>query len=130
MSSSPLVWVITGTSFVPLRVLGSYISIAANASIHRTGLGRLLTVAALERGDKVIATARAQSMDLLDDLRSKGADTLELDVTDSAENLNAVAKAAVALYGRIDVVVNNAGYLLVGAIEENTLVPFPSQHRD
>jgi NAD(P)-dependent dehydrogenase (short-subunit alcohol dehydrogenase family) len=75
----------------------------------RTGLGRLLTLAALERGDKVIATARAKSLGALDDLKAKGADTLELDVTASIDTLKEVAKKAVEIHGRIDVLVNNAG---------------------
>ncbi|KAK7051619.1 hypothetical protein VNI00_004598 [Paramarasmius palmivorus] len=88
--------------------------------VHRTGLGRDLTLAALRRGDKVIATARARSISQLGDLKAKGADTLELDVTAPLEELQAIAKKAVAIHGRIDVVVNNAGYILVGAIEEST----------
>ncbi|KAL0057871.1 hypothetical protein AAF712_015478 [Marasmius tenuissimus] len=98
---SPLVWLITGTS---------------------TGLGRDLAIAALNRGDKVIATARARSISQIDDLRAKGAETIELDVTASLENLQDVAKKVVSFYGRVDVLVNNAGYILVGAIEESTYV--------
>ncbi|KAK7464239.1 hypothetical protein VKT23_006405 [Stygiomarasmius scandens] len=97
--SSQLVWLITGTS---------------------TGLGRQLALAALAKGDKVVATARARSLQSLDDLRVKGADTLELDVTAPLDTLKEVAKRAVEIHGRIDVVVNNAGYILVGAIEEST----------
>ncbi|TRM59859.1 hypothetical protein BD626DRAFT_461923 [Schizophyllum amplum] len=99
MSASPLVWVITGTS---------------------TGLGRELAKAALARGDKVIATARARSVSKLDDLKADGADVIELDVTAPLDTLKAAAEKAVAIHNRIDVVVNNAGYILVGAIEENT----------
>ncbi|KAF8647535.1 hypothetical protein AX16_006642 [Volvariella volvacea WC 439] len=98
-ASKQLVWVITGTS---------------------TGLGRELTLAALKRGDKVIATGRARSLDRLDELKAQGADVLELDVTSPLETLQETAKKAVAIHGRVDVVVNNAGYILVGAIEENT----------
>jgi len=87
-----------------------------------SGLGRDLALAALKRGDKVIATGRARSIQKLEDLKREGADTLELDVTSSLEILHEVAKKAVAIHGRIDVLVNNAGYILVGAIEENTYV--------
>ncbi|ESK85511.1 retinol dehydrogenase 8 [Moniliophthora roreri MCA 2997] len=99
MSSSQLVWLITGTS---------------------TGLGRDLTLAALRRGDKVIATARAKSISQLNDLKAMGADTLELDVTAPLGKLQEVAKKAVAIHGRVDVVVNNAGYLQAGPLEETT----------
>jgi len=77
--------------------------------IHRSGIGRELALAALKRGEIVIATGRSRSIDKLDDLRSNGADVLELDVTSPLETLHEVAKKAVALHGRIDVVVNNAG---------------------
>ena len=73
-----------------------------------TGIGRFLAEAALNRGDKVIATARARSLAKLDDLKARGADILELDVTD-IQNLTRIAKEAVAIHGRIDVLVNNAG---------------------
>ncbi|KAG6871522.1 hypothetical protein C0993_002890, partial [Termitomyces sp. T159_Od127] len=85
-----------------------------------SGLGRELVLAALQRGDKVIATARARSLNKLIDLEAEGADILELDVTDTLDNLREVARRAVEIYGRVDVLINNAGYLLVGAIEENT----------
>ncbi|KAI0293624.1 hypothetical protein B0F90DRAFT_1393384 [Multifurca ochricompacta] len=98
-SATSLVWLITGTS---------------------SGVGRDLTLAALQRGDKVIATARARSIGQLDQLREKGADVLELDVTSPIDKLHEIAKQAVAIHGRVDVLVNNAGYVLVGAIEENT----------
>ncbi|KAJ3570408.1 hypothetical protein NP233_g4424 [Leucocoprinus birnbaumii] len=97
--STPLVWLITGTS---------------------SGIGRLLAIAALNRGDKVIATARARSVSQLDDLKERGAETLELDVTASIPDLQTAAAKAIRIYGKIDVLVNNAGYILVGAIEENS----------
>ena len=74
-----------------------------------SGLGRELTLAALQRGDKVIATARARSVAKLSDLKQAGAEVLELDVTDPLESLSAVAKQAISIHGRIDVLVNNAG---------------------
>jgi len=94
-----LVWLITGTS---------------------SGFGKDLTLAALRRGDKVIATARARSAAKLSDLKEKGADVLELDVTDSLDKLREVAKKAVAIHGRVDVVVNNAGFIQNGFLEEAT----------
>ena len=76
----------------------------------------------LERGDKVISTARARSLSKLTELKEKGAATLELDVTAPLNELHEVAAKAVAIYGHIDVVVNNAGYLIAGVLEENTCV--------
>lgn len=68
-----------------------------------------MTLQALERGDKVIATARGRSFAKLADLKEKGADTLELDVTAPLDTLHEFAKQAIAIHGRIDVLVNNAG---------------------
>ncbi|TFY74705.1 hypothetical protein EWM64_g9307, partial [Hericium alpestre] len=97
--SGQLVWLITGTS---------------------SGLGRLLTLEALKRDDKVIATTRSRSIHKLDNLKQQGADVLELEVTAPLEDLHEVAKQAVAIYGRVDVLVNNAGYYCPGALEETT----------
>jgi len=95
--SRQLVWFITGTS---------------------TGFGRDLALASLQRGDKVIATARRLSA--VEGLKAAGASTLELDVTSPLERLKSIAKEAHSIYGRIDIVVNNAGYFELGALEENT----------
>lgn len=91
------VWFITGTS---------------------RGFGREWTIAALERGDKVAATAR--NIATLDDLVTKYGDALlpiTLDVTDRAADFAAV-KAAHEHFGRLDIVVNNAGYGQFGFVEE------------
>ncbi len=83
------------------------------------GFGRVWAEAALERGDKVAATAR--SLDSVSDLAERygeeNALPLALDVTDKAQIEQAVAQAH-EHFGRLDVVVNNAGYGLFGAIEE------------
>lgn len=82
------------------------------------GFGRIWAEAALERGDKVIATARnLSSLSDLTDLYGDAVLPLELDVTDVAGVRRAVA-AAHQHFGRLDIVLNNAGYALVGAIEE------------
>jgi NAD(P)-dependent dehydrogenase (short-subunit alcohol dehydrogenase family) len=82
------------------------------------GFGREWTIAALERGDTVAATARDTAT--LDDLVQRFGDTilpLRLDVTDREAVFSAV-KDAHDRYGRLDVVVNNAGYGQFGMIEE------------
>ncbi|MFI5508944.1 SDR family oxidoreductase [Mycobacterium sp. NPDC051804] len=93
------VWFITGTS---------------------RGFGREWAIAALERGDKVAATARNTST--LDDLAAEFGDALlpiQLDVTDRDADFAAV-KQAHDHFGRLDIVVNNAGYGHFGFIEELT----------
>ncbi|MGV0803456.1 SDR family NAD(P)-dependent oxidoreductase, partial [Mycolicibacterium elephantis] len=74
------------------------------------GFGREWTKAALERGDKVAATAR--DVATLDDLASTYGSALlplQLDVTDREADFAAV-KHAHDHFGRLDIVVNNAGY--------------------
>jgi NAD(P)-dependent dehydrogenase (short-subunit alcohol dehydrogenase family) len=82
------------------------------------GFGRIWAEAALERGDKVAATARDEST--LAPLTEKYGDsvlTLSLDVQDHDADFAAI-KAAHEKFGRLDIVVNNAGYGLFGAVEE------------
>ena len=82
------------------------------------GFGRVWANAALKRGDKVAATAR--KLESIADLEEKyGANvlTLELDVTRPDQVKTAVEQAH-AHFGRLDIVLNNAGYSLVGTIEE------------
>ncbi|WP_228061507.1 SDR family oxidoreductase [[Phormidium] sp. LEGE 05292] len=96
-TQQPRVWFITGCS---------------------TGFGRALTQAVLERGEIVIATARQP--DKLNDLIEQYRDrilSLSLDVTQSADIQMAVNQT-IATFGRIDVLVNNAGYGVFGAVEE------------
>lgn len=84
------------------------------------GFGRVWTEAALKRGDKVAATARQLAS--INDLNEKyGANvlTLELDVT-NADQVKAAVEQAHAHFGRLDIVFNNAGYSLVGTIEEGS----------
>jgi NAD(P)-dependent dehydrogenase (short-subunit alcohol dehydrogenase family) len=83
-----------------------------------SGFGRELALAALAAGDRVLATARRP--ETLDELVDQGAGRLRaaaLDVTDSAQ-VQAAVKTALDEFGRIDVVVNNAGHGSVGAVEE------------
>ncbi|SDL30552.1 NADP-dependent 3-hydroxy acid dehydrogenase YdfG [Catalinimonas alkaloidigena] len=91
------VWFITGTS---------------------RGFGRVWTEAVLKRGDKVAATAR--KLESIADFNEKYGDqvlTLPLDVT-QPEQVNAAVEQAYAHFGRLDIVLNNAGYSLVSTIEE------------
>jgi NAD(P)-dependent dehydrogenase (short-subunit alcohol dehydrogenase family) len=96
-SSSERVWFVTGTS---------------------RGFGRIWAEAALKRGDKVVATARnVASLGKLAEMYGDAILPLSLDVTDRDAVFAAVEQAQ-KRFGRIDVVVNNAGYGLFGAIEE------------
>ncbi|BAV04728.1 NADP-dependent 3-hydroxy acid dehydrogenase YdfG [Filimonas lacunae] len=82
------------------------------------GFGRIWAEAFLKRGDNVVATVR--NPDALTELAKEFASNLlvlKLDVTDKKASFEAV-KAAKAHFGRIDVLVNNAGFGHVGAIEE------------
>ncbi len=82
------------------------------------GFGRIWAEGALQRGDQVAATAR--NVASIAGLKEKYGDnvlTLELDVTNAHQVKSAVAQAH-AHFGRLDIVLNNAGYSLVGTIEE------------
>jgi NAD(P)-dependent dehydrogenase (short-subunit alcohol dehydrogenase family) len=91
------------------------------------GLGRAIADAVLGDGHRLIATARRRES--LDDLVATYGDrvlTLDLDVTDPAA-ARAVIDAGVERFGRIDVVVNNAGYADLAAVEDVTLEDFRAQ---
>jgi len=82
------------------------------------GFGRIWAEDALKRGDKVVATAR--SLADVAPLAAQFGDSvlpLALDVTNRGQVADVVAKAH-AHFGRLDIVMNNAGYALIGAIEE------------
>jgi NAD(P)-dependent dehydrogenase (short-subunit alcohol dehydrogenase family) len=83
-----------------------------------SGFGRAIVDAVLERGDSVVATARRPEAlsDLAGDER---AHVVELDVMNPGQREAAVADA-IDRFGRIDVLVNNAGRTQVGAVEETT----------
>ncbi|MBD2257983.1 oxidoreductase [Pseudanabaena sp. FACHB-2040] len=91
------VWLITGTS---------------------TGFGRVLAEQVLKKGDSLIATARnPQQIETLVADYSDRTLAVQLDVTHE-EQIKAAVEQAVATFGHIDVLVNNAGYGLIGALEE------------
>ena len=91
MSTAPRVWLITGAS---------------------RGLGRAFAEAALAAGDRVVAISRTPAP-----LDGDRALVLTADVTDRTAVFAAVEQA-VARFGRLDVVVNNAGAMWLGAVEE------------
>ena len=100
------VWLITGSS---------------------TGFGRELAEEALAQGYRVVATARKP--EVLADLVEKFPETacaVKMDVTKPDEVRAAIAEA-VKEFGRVDVLVNNAGYGLIGAVEEATEAQFRHQ---
>jgi NAD(P)-dependent dehydrogenase (short-subunit alcohol dehydrogenase family) len=94
MTNDARVWLITGSS---------------------SGFGRALADAALARGDRVVATARRPES--LGDLAGDRTLVLPLDVT-RQDQIEAAVRAVLERFGRIDVLVNNAGYGSVGAVEE------------
>lgn len=82
------------------------------------GFGRLWTEAALRRGDRVVATARnVATLAPLVEAHGDAVLALALDVNDRAAVQSAVAQAQ-ARFGRIDVVINNAGFGVAGMVEE------------
>jgi NAD(P)-dependent dehydrogenase (short-subunit alcohol dehydrogenase family) len=86
-----------------------------------SGFGREIVLAALAAGDRVMATARRP--ETLADLAQTGGDrisTAALDVTDP-ESIRAAVDATLAVFGRIDVLVNNAGVSVIGAVEETSV---------
>jgi NAD(P)-dependent dehydrogenase (short-subunit alcohol dehydrogenase family) len=97
--ASSTVWFVTGSS---------------------SGFGRALVEEAIRRGDHVVATARKP--EALAELAATAPDRVhlvELDVT-RPEQVRAAVAAAIARFGRIDVLVNNAGFSIIGAVEETS----------
>ncbi|AVT29972.1 MULTISPECIES: SDR family oxidoreductase [unclassified Plantactinospora] len=97
-TAAPRTWFITGAS---------------------RGLGRAFTVAALDRGDRVVAAARSIARDNFAQRHGDRLLALPLDVTDRAAVIAAVA-TAVEHFGQLDIVVNNAGTMSMGMLEEFT----------
>ncbi len=81
------------------------------------GIGAKIVAAALANGDAVVATARDASTLIARFGDQPGLLAATLDVTHEAQGA-AVAQAAIKRFGRIDVLVNNAGFGLLGAVEE------------
>jgi NAD(P)-dependent dehydrogenase (short-subunit alcohol dehydrogenase family) len=94
---APKVWLITGCS---------------------SGFGRALAEAVLQKGDFLLVTAREpEQLRPLVDRYPNTAKAVRLDITVSQE-IQAAVDAAIATFGRIDVLVNNAGHGLIAALEE------------
>jgi NAD(P)-dependent dehydrogenase (short-subunit alcohol dehydrogenase family) len=107
-STTPHTWLITGTS---------------------SGFGLAIARAALAAGDHVVATARQpRSLDALVSEAPDRVAAVRLDVTRPGEIASAVA-AALERFGRIDVLVNNAGYGTVGAVEELKMDELTTLHQ-
>lgn len=96
--SSP-VWFITGVS---------------------AGLGQALAKCVAAKQIHVVGTVRNQtrSTEAVSSLKKLGVHIIELDVTNSSSNLQTAVEEVKKVYGRIDVLVNNAGYSLLGAVED------------
>lgn len=97
MASSNLVWFITGAN---------------------SGFGLLLAQLALSNGHTVVATARSLSKFPQALQESPNADLIELQITASSSDITSAIDSAVSKHGRIDVLVNNAGFGHMGAVEE------------
>jgi len=95
--AAPRVWFVTGAS---------------------SGFGRAISEAVLEAGERLVATARdpERIRDVVERY-PKRARAVPLDVTDP-EGAKAAADAAVDAFGQVDVLINNAGYGILGAVEE------------
>ncbi|MGW3888343.1 SDR family NAD(P)-dependent oxidoreductase [Micromonospora chokoriensis] len=83
------------------------------------GLGRAFANAAFDRGDRVVAASRSIAQSDFDERHADRLLALPLDVTDRAAVVAAV-DTAVAHFGRLDIVVNNAGTMSMGMVEEFT----------
>ena len=91
------------------------------------GFGAEISKAVLATGDKVIASARkVEGLDHLSD--SENLFKVALDVTNEEQVIKAV-NSAVKKFGRIDVLVNNAGYGLLGAVEESSAKEIENLYR-
>jgi NAD(P)-dependent dehydrogenase (short-subunit alcohol dehydrogenase family) len=99
MSAHKKVWFVTGAS---------------------SGFGRSIVEEVISRGDQVVATARdPRSLEALAASAPEQVHVARLDVTKAHEIASAVA-SAIERFGAVDVLVNNAGYSMVGAVEETS----------
>lgn len=80
-----------------------------------SGFGEALVLALVQRGDRVVATAR--EVDAIKHLEGPNVRISSLDVTAPQEQLNGIVQASVTAFGGIDVLMNNAGYIQGGPME-------------
>ncbi|KAM6505409.1 hypothetical protein FSOLCH5_014628 [Fusarium solani] len=99
MASKNLVWFITGAN---------------------SGFGLFLSQLALSKGHTIVATARSVSKFSQSLLDHPNADIVQVEITAPAAEIESVINSAVSKHGRIDVLVNNAGFGHMGAVEEAT----------
>lgn len=118
--TTPKVWFITGKA-----PISSWLARTDDLFDHRqgtsSGFGLHLVKVVLSRGDYVVATAR--SLHAIQHLETTNCKILELDVTSNSDVLMRKAEEAIGFWGRVDVVVNNAGFAGLGIAEEAGCVP-------
>ena len=87
-----------------------------------SGFGLEIALAALSRGFTVVGTVRSKSKsaEAVRRLETAGGETIELDVSHDEATIAGLAHQVEGRHGRIDVLVNNAGYSLLGAVEDFT----------
>lgn len=103
MSSPPPVWLITGAS---------------------SGFGLSLALRALEAQHRVIGAVRSKTRSAdVERIVAEGGTVVEMDMTEPQPNIATKVGEAEAIYGRIDYLVNNAGYSVLGALQHFTWVP-------
>jgi len=82
-----------------------------------TGIGLELALKALKEGDRVVAAARSPSK-VPDSLKVDGVKVLQFDLSYPQDEQNSYAAKVFEVFGKVDVIVNNAAYGYMGAIEE------------
>jgi NAD(P)-dependent dehydrogenase (short-subunit alcohol dehydrogenase family) len=100
---APKIWLITGCS---------------------SGFGFSLARHALKNGQKVIVTSRnpSKTPELVEEIRSLGGEWIAFDVTASSGDIREKVREAESFFGDVDVLVNNAGYSVLGSLEDIELV--------
>lgn len=90
-----------------------------------SGFGEQFVSSILARGDHVIATGR--DIIKLQNLKEAGASILQLDITSTQQAINKTVAQAISIYGKVDVLLNNAGYVSTGIFEDLAYEDFLAQ---